>query len=314
MKVIVHKSIYRKGEKGAFFTGSLFFPETQKKMPGIILIPGSDGGIPEGLAQFIASHGYYVLALGYFGLEGLPPYLENIDLGYFQKVIEWFREVSELKENSLVLFGYSRGGELALLLGTIFPHLMNGIVAFVPSSIVCGGFPHPNRPAWLFKDQPIIPFLHGLMSSDEELSEAEDLLVACQKKVIPYHKNSENDPYDIVDLFQARQKQLEAIPIPVEKILCPILIVSGQQDKIWPSSIYGKAIMKRLDQAGSSIERLHLDYADAGHGILAPYEGSIYHPVGEFWCRLGGTVTGNKEAKEDAWKETFKFLERFFVK
>lgn len=87
MKVIVHKSTYRKGEKRASFTGSLFSPETQKKMPGVILVPGSDGGIPEDLAQFIASHGYYVLALGYFGLEGLPPYLENIDLGYFQKVM-----------------------------------------------------------------------------------------------------------------------------------------------------------------------------------------------------------------------------------
>ena len=121
MKATVHKSIYRKGEDGALFTGSLFSPETQKKLPGVILMPGSDGGVPEDLAQFIASHGYLVLALGIFGLESLPPFLENIHLEYFQKVMEWFGNISGLKKNSLILFGYSRGGELALLLGTIFP-------------------------------------------------------------------------------------------------------------------------------------------------------------------------------------------------
>ena len=193
----------------------------------------------------------------------------------------------------------------------IFPHLMNGIIAFVPSNVVCGGFPHPNKPAWLFKRHPIAPFLHGLMSSDEELSEAEDLFLACKEGIIPYHANSEKEPYDISDLFLARQKRLNATPIPVEKIHCPILIVSGQQDKIWPSSLYGKAIMERLVQANSSIERQLLDYPDAGHGILAPYQGSIYHPVGKFWCRLGGTIAGNNKANQDAWKETFKFLERF---
>jgi dienelactone hydrolase len=294
------------------FVGTLFVPDNQEQAPGVIVLPGSDGGIPKAIAQRIASYGYTTLALGYFGVKGLPHYLENIHLEYFQKAIEYLRSLPQVKKDSVALVGYSRGGELALSLGAFFPKMINGVIAFVPCSVVCGGFPHINRPTWLLNNRPIVPFLNGLMSRDETLTEAEDLLLACKKGVIPYHSNTAEDPYEVVDLFLARherQKPIAAATIPVENLDCPLLIISGEQDKIWPSALYAKLIMDRLTQKGSKIARKSLVYPHAGHGIIAPYEGSIYHRVGKFWCTLGGTPDGNKQANESAWQEVVQFLD-----
>lgn len=294
------------------FVGTLFTPDSQKQFPAVIVLPGSDGGIPESIARHLASFGYIVLALGYFGKDGLPPYLENISLEYFQKAITSLKSMPQVKESALSLLGYSRGGELALLLGSLFPQLINAIIAFVPSSRVCGGFPHVNRPAWFFNHQPIVPFVNGLMSQEETWTEADDLTLACEKGVIPHHSNTAQDPYEIVDLFLERHKKYDPmLAIPVERIACSLLILSGEQDKIWPSSIYAQEIMHRLDEKASKIERRSLVYPNAGHGIISPYEGSVYHPVGKFWCTLGGTPSGNEEANKNAWQEVLKFLERF---
>lgn len=67
-------------------------------------------------------------------------------------------------------------------------------------------------------------------------------------------------------------------------------------------------IADRLTQKHSGIQRKFLDYPDAGHGIITPYDGASYHPVGGFWCRLGGTKESNMHASHDAWKTVLEFL------
>ena len=295
------------------FTGVVFSPQGQSNgnscLPAVIVLPGSDGGIPELIAEQIATRGYTTLALGYFGLEGLPPLLENIPLEYFKKPIEWMRK--QCKKKSLVILGYSRGAELALLLATIYPDLIDGLIGVSPSSLVVGGFPHPNIPAWLLNNQPVAPYLQGIMNSNDDLEESRELELAC-KAVIAFHENTESDPYDVVDLFDLRNESDEeaASEIAVEKMKCPLLLLSGEEDKIWPSYKYGKWILERLDEQNSTIKRQHICFPKAGHGLLAPYKGSIYHPIGKFWCRLGGTPEGNALASKKSWEAIFQFLDQ----
>jgi dienelactone hydrolase len=305
--------IYREQINGPLFYGTLFYPQSETgSLHAIVILPGSSGSIPDAMAQHIASYGYLVLALRYFGSEGLPKYLEGISLKYFTDAITWLRGEAVVKAFSITLLGYSRGGELSLLLGSMFPTLVDGIIAYVPSSNVCGGFPHPNRPTWLHHNKPTTPFLKGLSNDDPTLTEADDLRLATEEKKIEFHQNTETDPYLVVDLFLARQQNQKDAPytaIQVENIRCPLLVVSGQDDKIWPSSLYAKQIAERLNENESTIVRKFLDFPNAGHGIIAPYDKPIYHPVGHFWCVLGGTPEGNQLAYEKAWQETFAFLE-----
>lgn len=310
------KIIYHEQIQGPLFYGNLFYPQSETgTLHAIVILPGSNGSTPDEMAQHIASYGYLVLALRYFGAEGLPESLEGISLEYFTDAIAWLRSEAPMKAYSVTLLGYSRGGELALLLASMFPTLVDGVIAYVPCSRVCGGFPYPNKPAWLHHSKPITPFIKGFSSSNDSLTEADDLRIATEVGKIPSHQNTENDPYAVVDLFLARhscEDDAEQLAIPVENMRCPLLVISGQEDKIWPSSLYAKEIAARLDENQSSIVRKFLDFPNAGHGIISPYDKPIFHPVGKFWCALGGTPEGNRLACENAWGETFAFLD--FIK
>ena len=310
----VENVIYREQINTKTFSGSLICPASETgTLHTIIMLPGSSGSVSEKIAEHIASYGYSVLALKYSKANKQPSHLEGVSLESLSDAILWLKEKALIKAVTITLLGYSRGGELALLFGSQFPKLINGIIAYVPSSFVCGGFPYPNKPAWLLKNKPVAPFLKGLMSNEESLTEKEDLQLATEKGIIPHHSNDAQDPFVSAELFLVREKALQnslSAAIRVENITCPILIISGGKDKIWPSSRYAQQISERLENYESPIERKFLDFPEAGHGIFSPYDGPIHHAVGGFWCAQGGTPDGNKNANQAAWMETFAFLER----
>ncbi|MCP4213751.1 MAG: hypothetical protein GY765_03795 [bacterium] len=97
------------------------FPGGKKKLPAIIVLGGSGGGIgwQDFMAKFLASKGYAVLSLAYFRMEGLPATLEEIPLEYFKTAIDWLKVQPLVDPNKIGVIGSSKGGELALLLGTM---------------------------------------------------------------------------------------------------------------------------------------------------------------------------------------------------
>ena len=315
-KLLTQKKIYRlhvspdvekKEIREQGIVGTLFYPKNMKSGPGIIVVTGSSGGIPITISQLLASHGYTVLALAYFQTEGLPDKLENIPLEYFQNALLWFKKQPQVDRTRIALWGISYGGELILLLGSMFPEKMSAIVAYVPSSYVYGGIPEFNKPAWTYKNQPI-----SFMPSPT----TEEILNAVKEGKVPFHKGTVEDPHEPALLYlyglQKFSESIEKSTIPVENIHCPILIFSGEDDKMWPSTLYGNRIMERLDQKRSTIERKHIHFPSAGHYFEIPYAPSIcqpyYHPVVKFWCAMGGTAEGNARASSQSWQEALSFL------
>lgn len=298
--------------------GTLYTLQDIHQKPGILLLSGSDGGIPgtnavpESFIEYLVKNGFVVFALAYFGIEHLSPNLENIPLEYFESAIEWLKSLFQVESSHIGIIGQSRGGELALLLGSHFPHLFQSIIACAPCNMICGGFPYPNRPAWTQHEHPLTPFLSGFSNTDSDLSEADEIKIAIDSKQIAYHANNAEDPYIIADLFVARQgtPQAKKAQIAVEKIKCPLLLISGDKDAIWPSNLFSEMIMSRLNDHHFQFSKEHINYANAGHGILSSYEGPIYHPIGGFWCKLGGTPEGNKMANECSWAAIKKFLQK----
>ena len=280
--------------------GTLFYPKNIQHGPGVIVVGGSGGRIPEGLAQLFASHGYAVFALGYFGVEGLPERLKNIPLEYFQNAMQWFKKQQQVDKNHIAICGNSRGGELVLLLGATFPQDMHAVIAYTPSSLVWG-------PAWIYKNLPI-PCI--AMPSDAEEQEA------VKQGLIPTYKGTFEDPVEetanFLWLMKKASHEIEAATIPVENIKCPILLISGEDDKVWPSTFFGNMVMERLDAKKSAIKRKHLHLPSAGHGVQNPYWPSssfpYFHPRAKTWETLGGTSEGNARANEQAWKEVLEFL------
>lgn len=308
------KEIRENGVVGVFC-----YPKNAYEIPGIITVSGSGGGISTEMAQMLASQGYAVLALGYFGVEGLPEKLENIHLEYFQNAIKWFKAQKQVNENKIALRGASYGGELVLLLAATFPEEISAVVAISPPSMIFGGFPYSNKPKWIYKNSPIMPFIGGFSSDDINLTEADDLFKTTENDIIPFHAGTFDDPYVVTPLFLKRIEKnkslLDALAIQVEKIQCPLLIITGEDDQVHPATMHGNLIMDRLEKYNSTIDRRHIHYSSAGHSLRTPYEPKIDLPwfvADNVFCYSGGTIEGNYHASVDGWKEMMNFLARVF--
>lgn len=277
--------------------GTLFLPSSEKPLPVIITLSGSNGGISEPRAKLLSSHGFAVLALGVFGVEGLPPRLEEIPLEYFETTFSWLKKQPRLDASRIGLYGISRGGELALLVASHFPESVQAVAAVVPSSVVYGGSNEAPIHAWLYRGEPLLPFAPVSQPTVEKGSA--DQPVATRESFIEGMKD---------------KQPFEAAAIPVEKICCPLLLVSAGDDQMWPSDLFAVQILDRLEREGSSIPRLHLHYPDAGHGINIPNlptpSPTYYHPVAEQWFSLGGTRGADAAASRDAWAHLVPFFEQ----
>jgi pimeloyl-ACP methyl ester carboxylesterase len=130
------------------------------RRPGIIVLSGSGGGMDGSMAALLAAHGYTTIALAYFGIDGLPKELRQIPREYFETAINWFRSHGDVLPESIGAAGSSRGGELALLLGSRFPEI-RAVVSYVGSGLVLGAVTQTRSivqlPAWMWRGEPIEP-------------------------------------------------------------------------------------------------------------------------------------------------------------
>ena len=186
-------------ERGLY--GRFFRPATGGPVPGVLVLGGSEGGLAPYVmreAALLARHGFAALALAYFYLGALPYRLAGIPLEYFGGALRWLKDHPSVRADRLGVIGTSRGGEVALLLGTHYPEL-EAVVSFAGSGFVCPS-PAGQDPAWTFCGKPL-----------------------------PWIPN----PFDI---FQARPGQIEKSEIPVERTNGPVLLISGDADQVWPST------------------------------------------------------------------------------
>lgn len=287
----VEKIDIRNGE----IYGYGYYPEKQLTDTAVVLFSGSGGGLGEGRASLYASRGITCFSIPYFKYDGLPETLENIPLDYFPKAINHLRNKYGIKK--LVALGTSRGGELVLLLGSLFPDLFQGIIAIVPSSVTYGGMPNLDRPAWIYNGSslPIAPF-----------PQAETLL-----KVIDLTKPIAMTPH-ILEELNRQQKCYAQAEIAVENIPCPIQLISANDDQMWPSTEYCTRIMNRLAAHHKNETCTHFSYNGAGHIIIPPYVPSTsnfaYHPIQKLIFDNGGNPKDHFIALEDAWKQNLSFI------
>jgi dienelactone hydrolase len=138
-------------------------PSTSRR-PAVLQLGGSGSGDASPGGALLASHGFPTLSLAYYGAPGLPTYLQNIPLEYFETALQWLASQPSVDPNRITLIGVSRGGEAALLVAANYPNLVHGVVACTTASHVLGAFPQPaTGAAWTISGNPI---LAGLLPVD----------------------------------------------------------------------------------------------------------------------------------------------------
>jgi dienelactone hydrolase len=286
--------------------GVLFLPPGEGPHPTVLILHGGGGGMDEYTGAMLASRGYAAFNLAYFSEPGLPRGLFNIPLEYFENAIRWMRAQPWLGNGFLAVWGPSRGGELALLLGATFADI-NAVSAWVPSGVMFWpiglaekGDARPPA-SWTWRGKPL-PYLQENNERVEPL---------------PPQQPGQPMAYTPIYLKQLRdQRAVERATIPVENIQGPVLLVSGTDDQMWPSSVLADIAMRRLESNGFKFPFQHFKYQDAGHLILLPFGPRTTHVIGfkaeGFGGMLysqGGTPRADAEAGTDAWRQMLQFLE-----
>lgn len=268
--------------------GRLFSPAVTAKVPAVIVVGGSEGGMESAgyWAKLLASHGYCAIAVAYFRAEGLPNQLAGIPVETVKRALDYLVARPEVDADRIAILGSSRGSELALLAGAAFPHI-KAVVAYSPSNsswaaLVGGG---PQKAAWTIDGNPV-PFVPNppreLVSGIKEMS----------SRLPPL----------LQGLFLSYSHAVQRAEIPVEKINGGILLISGKDDRVWPSSAMSDLIVSRLKENGFRYPVVNLSYEGAGHLINFPFFPTPSR------IELGGTPEGLARADADSWSRVLEFF------
>lgn len=238
----------------------LFMAEGEEQ-PLLVYFGGSEGGNsmtkPHNVKerQQYINQGYAMLAVGYFGMEGIPEALDRISLDTIYEEIVLTLNNSNINSNCVAVIGGSKGAELALSLASKYPKI-NSVVSLAGSHVVFAGpslFADGKTSSFMFNDQelPHVPFTLNMFPS---------FLMG------DYRRASEIALMNIDAVEDAR--------IKVENINGAILLVSGEKDHIWPSKEMSDEVMKRLKAKGFIHPFNHIVAPDGNH--FQPQ--SDYHP------------------------------------
>ncbi|MCE6989657.1 acyl-CoA thioester hydrolase/BAAT C-terminal domain-containing protein [Dyadobacter sp. CY323] len=212
-------------------TRSKLYLGRNKNQPLIVGLGGSEGGNAWASEHWkktrdaFIQKGYAFLAVGYFGAKGTPDTLDRIALEDIQFAISEATKDSLVNPDKIAIIGGSRGGDLALLLGSYYPDI-KCIVALVPSHAAFPGHTsHFSTSAWTYrgKELPFVPV------------------------------NEESIPFlykrDLRGAFETMLKDTVAesnASIKIENINGPIFLISANKDEIAPTTPMCEKIVKRL--------------------------------------------------------------------
>lgn len=286
--------------------GSIFFPAGDGPHPVVLALNGSNGGMPLQRSALYAANGYIAVALAFFGAPGLPEYFGATPLEYFEKALEWIRKTLHPKDDFIAVAGSSRGGELAMLLGSYFPEYIRAVVGFVPSAVVNGiqqaGAPGEPRdaPAWTYKGAPIPNLWQHNPDAD---------VAGYSKPEIP------GTPIRQSRVFMTALRNadfLKKARIPVERINGPVFMVTGGDDGCWPSKLFAEMVKERLEKSGHPWPVAHHCRENAGHMFSFPYvpvEQTVgVSPRSGMLMDRGGTIPENAAFHKEMWPKLMEFL------
>lgn len=233
----------KKGVQSILFTGD------GENQPIIVGFGGSEGGnawatdLWKPIRDKFIDKGYAFLAIGYFGAEGTPSQLDRISLNEIYDAIIKAKQNLKVSDQGIALIGGSKGGELALLLGSYFPDV-TCVVSLVGS--------HAAFPALTF----------GASTSSWTYNGEEVPYVPATWSSVP--SMLKNDLRKAFEIMMEDSAAVSKALIKVENIQGPVLCISANKDEMWPSTEMSHAVMKRLDNNNFPFAHQHI-IAEGGH-------------------------------------------------
>ena len=236
-------------------------PAAQESRTSILMLHGSEGGsVPyiESEATILATQGFSVLVFCYFdcgrGLTGPRQTLKDIDTATVTRAIAWLRSQPSSNGN-VVLYGFSRGAELALVIasrsGAPNEEVPTAVIAHSPSDLFNSSW------NWSWRDPACWLCRRGAGQCRDNAPRSE----------FQWNPACGPDDETRMDFSQSAwlidgQPVRAGTRIPIERYQGPILITVGEQDTTWPVD-QTRRIEHTLRAAGRQ-PQVHY-FPEAGH-------------------------------------------------
>lgn len=269
--------------------GTYHEPSGSTSGPALLNLHGSDGGDFSDMGALFAGEGYPTLTLQYIDTEreSLPDEAELIPLDYFDRAIEWLLNRQRV-DGRLGIHGHSIGMTIGLILAT-----RREVVETVAGT---NGFDF------------VTDFGGGSI-----LQEDGEPLEALAARPVDTERTQRGRQW--APAWQTRYESLsderrEAVTIPVEEVDASVLLITGEDDALVPSTAAAERIVGRLEAHENTYSIEHRSYTDAGHVILSPYrptQNRDFDPANGW--ELGGTTRGAARADEQSWERRLSWFD-----
>jgi esterase/lipase len=283
------------------FVGELFYSEDADH-PLIVLLGGSGSSLNANspIAAVLASRGFNVLSVAYFGDKGLPAQLSQVPLEYFEKIFKWLSENPKTRGKEIRVLGMSKGAELALILASRYAFIKK-MALFAPHAYCFQGLAFKNVSSWTYQDKSL-PFIrlknHWLFTN----------IIHCFIK---------NEPFGYTHTYKKGldvAQNREAARIKVENAHASLLLFTSKQCNMWNTYDGCIQIMDTLNKCNYQYGCDMVVYENAGEPYYVPY----VIPAGESTLKIaprlvlstGGNLQGNAYAQADSWTKAIEFLKQ----
>ncbi len=294
--------------------------------PGVACFSGSEGGFESQLGQaaVLASHGNAALAQAWISEADAAAAIAQIPLERFAGALTALADRPEVDASRVSGMAISRGSEglLAAVSHGLGPAL-HRLILISPSCVswqaIGSGGEVPDTESWTLAGQPVpwVPFASGV------------LMRQLIRNAWEVGRDTARHRPSLLRLRPGYEASLGAVGLPIDDsgtvhgrhrpsppagalldaaaVSCPVLMLCGSDDAVWPSAAMSGVLAAQRRAAGTDGEDERVVYDGAGHlvrfGVLptdAPWTGGIM---------LGGTREGLAAAQADATRRVLGFLE-----
>ena len=283
------------------FVGELFYSDHPDNKT-IVWLGGSGSGlgVNSPIAAVLASHGFNVLSLPFFGEKGLPAQLSEIPLEYFERAFSWLAKSPITGGKEVCILGMSKGAELALILASKYPFITR-VAVFAPHAYCFQGLAFKNVSSWTYEGKSL-PFIQ-LKNRWVFASMISGFI--------------KNKPFCFTDTYrkglQVAQNK-EATRIKIENSHADLLLFTSKQCGMWNTYDGCVEIMDTLREYNYPYKYDLIVYDDAGEPYYVPY----VFPAGETTMKMaprlvlsmGGSLEGNSHARADSWEKAIEFFKK----
>jgi len=269
--------------------GTLFLPNSTKKLPVVIDLYGTRGGLLEFRAALLSSHGFATFAVAYFDFEDLlPKKIKEVDMTYFLKVVDWLKAHPNIDPRGIGAIGTSLGADVAINIAIRRPNDLQAVVGINPSHVM----------------DPFNQMLdNGVPMPVVEMNYADH--IAFDKMGRLHYAN-------------VRRKMIcdgAKHVYPIEKSNARFLFHCGEEDTFL-SIESANCLAGRLKAAGKGANVQVVTHPGAGHLLEPPYkpfsEASFHRLIGVDFL-WGGRMVEHSYAQEQMWWQSIEFFrENFF--